>query len=801
MPVITPPGGATIVKISGTPVSVPQTIQLERLNLPIKGVPTATFVVKGGALPATDPYRGKTLTITITPTGGAATLYFSGFIASVQAPYHDGIGWVRRYQCHGIRDYGNWVRHTDENTGSTTSVFNASVDNQGPDYLASRSGRTVGQILSAVLLMNTNANALDAYSLGQYTGLPTTPALPSATVTDLAALTFIPQQIVTFGSDKLFSAIEGVLEQHAPNHAFCVLPDGTFRFLDQRTFSANTLTMGTDPIGPVVLSSDTSNCASNVTVYGSDLAEMANFSLSGGFLSESPFAHDGLTIAQAKAAWTPADWQQPGLPSGQATAIATLSGTGVASVAPVTNGYGYAVSSSIPIAFTGGGGTGAAGHGNSDSSGTIPTYTITAAGTGYTSAPNVIVAAPQGANSDTGTCTCPSTTTITVTSANPVAIWPSNFWDQATGRHGVVYLTYSAGSSVTAIAGPFRITTNTALTAGGTSTITLDRPMTNLLYDGYQIVGLVKGATAVWRVYALPSWAGPALARQSTFPAPYSTSDGDYLSLTSLPIGAVLFGDPLHPSEVITGISVDASNGTVTFGTPTYIAAGNAVPIDVRALVPIYTAVNVVEAPPRVLGVQQFAGTFYTVDGVSRVQPVFVGAWRDPANYANMQTYANNLLDARKNIVYEGTVTYHGLYATALLPGASINIAGNGYTTGYESLNLPIMETQVDWPTPGEVNHVTTLHLSNRRGFLNAESFLRPDRAALTQDHTGSTKDGNSFSAAAGPDTQSKWGDSKGGQIAAQSTNPGPDVDSYGVTAPGATPGFDRSRGAESWTY
>ena len=47
-------------------------------------------------------------------------------------------------------------------------------------------------MITTVLFGNTNANALNAYGIGNYSGLPTTPALPSTTVADLAAMTMIP---------------------------------------------------------------------------------------------------------------------------------------------------------------------------------------------------------------------------------------------------------------------------------------------------------------------------------------------------------------------------------------------------------------------------------------------------------------------------------------------------------------------------------------------------------------------------------------------------------------------------------
>ena len=295
---------ATVLTIAGTSVSVPSAAVVDKLTVYSKGgVPSLQFAVRGGPLPGEpDPIRSKLVTLTI---GG--TLYFSGQAVSMHPEYRAGsIGWVRVYTALGLRDYGDKIPHTDSNNGSDTSAYNLSQDNQSLDYLASRAGRTVGQILTDVLTMTVNANALNGYGLMGYTSL-TPPTLPSATVSDLAALSLIPPAPVYFGGERLLSAVDSFLETWAPNYVMNIEPNGVMRIRDLRSFSAATLTMGTDPIEPVALSSDTSNCFSRVTIRGSQIAEMYLFSLSNGGLTED-FAHDGLSNSAAKAAWTPSSY-------------------------------------------------------------------------------------------------------------------------------------------------------------------------------------------------------------------------------------------------------------------------------------------------------------------------------------------------------------------------------------------------------------------------------------------------------------------------------------------------------------
>ena len=104
---------------------------------------------------------------------------------------------------------------------------------------------------------------------------------------------------------------------------------------------------------------------------------------------------------------------------------------------------------------------------------------------------------------DAGTCTCPSTTTITYTSSNAAASWAANYWDQtSTGRQGVVNLVYSVGTGITAQF-EARIVSNTALTAGGNCTLTIDLPMPVTTYDHCTITGIALGGAVVWTDYLI----------------------------------------------------------------------------------------------------------------------------------------------------------------------------------------------------------------------------------------------------------------------------------------------------------
>ncbi len=297
---------STVLMIAGSPVAVPTDVILGKLVAFSAGsYSSLSFFSRAVALPGLpDPYLGKTVSLTVN-----GTTYFTGDVThGPDAQYDDRWGWVLGYQCMGLRNRADWVPHTDSNTGTDTSGFN--LQPEDPGFIPSRAGRTVGQILTACLTMTANAVALSSYGIGNYTGLPSAPVLPAATVADLAALTIIPPAPCYFQGGKLGSAIEGFLAGWAWNALFHIQPDGTMRFLDQRTFTNHTFTLDSDPIEPTPLHRTCSENFQRVIVRGGPLnLGLMLDTLHGGIVET--FAHTGLTNAQAKAAWHASDFTTP----------------------------------------------------------------------------------------------------------------------------------------------------------------------------------------------------------------------------------------------------------------------------------------------------------------------------------------------------------------------------------------------------------------------------------------------------------------------------------------------------------
>jgi hypothetical protein len=105
-----------------------------------------------------------------------------------------------------------------------------------------------------------------------------------------------------------------------------------------------------------------------------------------------------------------------------ATAYAVLSGATVGSIVGLTAGK-YASAPTVTI--SGGGGTGATATATIDSNGRVSGYTVTAAGTGYTSQPTVAVsAAPWTENTeDAGMAADTDQSLIEAKLVRPVALW------------------------------------------------------------------------------------------------------------------------------------------------------------------------------------------------------------------------------------------------------------------------------------------------------------------------------------------------------------------------------------------
>ena len=792
-------GGVAIDRIAT------DTTMLKLVAFSRAGMPSLHFArTLAGLTTIPDPWAAQPVTWSL-----SGTLYFAGDVASYLDHFDETLGWVREYTCYGLRRRGEYIPVTDAITLTDACRFN--LPSTDPDYLASRAGRTMGQIVADVLEMPANSAALAAAGLVNYTsagsgasatctiasgglysftvsaggsGYTTAPTvvltvgggsgasatatvaggavtgisivtagtgyltpptvilsrLPAITLGDLDAMTIIAPFSITVAGERLLQALEGSVQAVHPNHFLHVDPLGNVRFLDQRTFAPTTLTIGSDPrVGMPRLQRDWSESYPRVEIRGDSFVSPATVgilplpgsSASNNGLAED-YAHDGLTDAQAKADWVASDFFSPGSPSGWATATAAVASGAVSSLTVGYGGYNYASPPTVQI--TGGGGTGASATAVL-TSGVVTGFTSLVGGSGYTTAPAVTLTAPSTGQSDVGTCTDTNSTTIVLRSQNPAVQWVANYWDQTiTGHQGVLVLNSDTVSGITQ-KWTARVVANTAMSPGGTSTVTIDNPVPGLTYNTYQLFGQGGGAGIVGRRLSVTNTAiAASLAKFFPYPVAYRDNGGTGLMLTSSNVATIFYsatGSPPY-EELPMGLTVDPESGTILLDRPAQLAFspdGQTPywPSDIQAFLAVNTGVLQVFAPADIGGVAQYSGTSHTVEGLSRTKTITVTSWKDYGNAGNMQAFANEYLSSIEHTVVEGDLRYLGLNSQYLTPGLAVNIAASTFTTGYEAVDLPVTSVELDFhEAEGATSYSTLLHLSNRRARYSADNFLHP---------------------------------------------------------------------------
>lgn len=322
----------TTLKIGGVTINRQATgVRLGELTIIGRAdVPTLQFAARArGYTALPDPYSGKTVELLMDFGDTLGDILIFRGDCHGYTPSRSRIGWIHQYHATGLRDRAERIPVYDDNTGTNVLTFNGEP---GPDYRASRAGRTVGQAILETLSQEVTVAALTAAQIGGFAGvgsgavahcvmgssrqvvsivvdvpgtgydpanrvtvlllggggsgaaagnytvtsggiatIPVASAgsgylspptvvfskLPAITVADLSqvGLDIIPTHPVTIQGDKLFSAVEGVIEDKNPNFWFHTEPDGTLRFFDQRKFGGTVVTLsgGGSPTVPAIV--------------------------------------------------------------------------------------------------------------------------------------------------------------------------------------------------------------------------------------------------------------------------------------------------------------------------------------------------------------------------------------------------------------------------------------------------------------------------------------------------------------------------------------------------------------------
>ncbi len=709
------------------------------------GYPELSFTRILGALSALpDPWSGASCSWLHGATYGTATPYFSGLVVGYSDSYDTRLGWVRDYRALGLRKLGDWVPVTDSNTLTDNIIYDMPPNT--PTSIIARMGRTIGQAVLDVLSMSENAAPLAAYGIGGYTsagsggaaiavmqtaasvfgtissltleaagsgytvaptvvlagpcmtqavfnanvsggaitgftqvsagsGYTAPPAviistLPSATVSDCAALTVIPPFQLSFCGERLLQSVESVVQTCHPNHWLYVDPTGTIRILDQRLCTNNTVTLGgsdprwlmpnlhrdhSDSYSQLIVRGDVDvsgvylsvlpSTMTGTIVYNGPLSGGVNVN-TGGLIADFAFA-GYTTNAAAIAAWTPSSYQQLSLQGGQ----------------------------------------------------------------------------------DQGSCTCSSTTQVVITSSNTALTLTADELDQtATGLHAILTVLSQVTSGLQQLFSTLVIA-NTAMTAGGTSTLTVATPLPSTAYNAYFLTFSSQAGNVVYRRYlAVDPTIGAQLQQYFPYQFAMRNSAGAAEALTSAPVGMVLWSASGSApwNEADFSVTVDPESGTILFPSPTALVYGGGTvtpPSNVMAFLPVANGDLQVASP----GFGIYAGTLYTVEGIERTRTITLREWTSQGTNTNIQIFCNEQFDSIKNVVVEGKLDYLGLPTLYLTPGQAVSIAGAGYTTGYESLALPVSSIEVMFhPGPDGTSYYSSLELSNRRQRYSGEVYTRP---------------------------------------------------------------------------
>lgn len=305
-----------------------------------------------------------------------------------------------------------------------------------------------------------------------------------------------------------------------------------------------------------------------------------------------------------------------------------------------------------------------------------------------------------------------------------------------------MYLTSSTAGGLITQSISRRVVSNTALTAGGTSILTLDQAVPITTYDTFQIYGSAYGGNIVWRRYK-PANAAIAAKMSLTFTygVSFQNDSGTAGEVTTTPLAEIGWSSSGSPpyTTVSAPFLQDPDSGTLLFYAPTSLVFGGGTTTTPASEIKVLLAINQSNlyafAPS-----SGFEGTMFSVDLASnasraKTQVIYVGDWRDPGNQSNMNDYAQDLLDSIKDTVVEGSITYYDLYEPALTIGTAATVTGDTFTTGYETCTsftghpgCPVLGVDLEWTNEGASTFVTTMQCSNRRAHYSDSQFLKPER-------------------------------------------------------------------------
>jgi hypothetical protein len=349
-----------------------------------------------------------------------------------------------------------------------------------------------------------------------------------------------------------------------------------------------------------------------------------------------------------------------------------------------------------------------------------------------------------------------STVDCVCTSDNTQESWTANQWNT---NKAWIYLQYSSGSGSGSItfAESRRLNANNALSKGGSALVSWngDIPIVGSSYNRYKIVG-TQGTTAnVWREYSIAN-SYVASHLMNSFPQPIPWAVATTMQLIKYPASLIFWtnGSTGGYSEYNTAcgpalFEVDKVNGIIRFREPTVKPfntqdnlnkGGSNVtpPYDVRVVVPYSLGSLTASYPADTSGTQNYNGTFYTATGIARTLTFNDDNWVDPRQASQYQAVCQMLQECYKDVKYNGSVTYLGLYTPAIQPRLGLNFsvnefAGASQDLGLTAINCPVRVTRIVWnSSPNSDNFTTIMDFNNvKQPATGTSYYVHPAFAAV----------------------------------------------------------------------
>lgn len=351
-----------------------------------------------------------------------------------------------------------------------------------------------------------------------------------------------------------------------------------------------------------------------------------------------------------------------------------------------------------------------------------------------------------------GTVSSVTSTSATLDPADNALAFAANI---LASRQAVVTLVNTAGTGIS-IQEARPVTSNTALSAGGTFTVnwSSDLPLDSSTYNLFRLVLNAGDISNVWRSYLVrePASGDTGLSTfigtrmMPRFPRPYPWANNGKVETLTTAAGKILWSSTGSGTmfEWPGAVEIDRGVGGIRFtepvvkatapggiaylkstGSPTSFATG--LPADIQVVVP-YNRGGLEARKPA--GTGTYEGTAYTEDGIARELPIHVDDWEWQGDMPDMLKLAQEHLDTVKDAVTAGTIamrdTPAGWDCYTLGYAIDIVIPGPASSELIRYDNLPVRSVTISWSKPGYLRHVTFAFSNLRRPFEGDDLYTHP---------------------------------------------------------------------------